>query len=258
MTDALLYTFADQRSEIVFNLGEKLNVFSDELVGAIHTAIDQAMRDQARYIVFRANGKAFSAGLDLSDIENLSDGDILHRLVRIELLLQRIRHAKCATVALVHGNCYGAAADLVLACRYRIASHDASFLMPGIRFGIVLGTRRLRDTVGENNASKLLDRDYPFNAQEALDCGFATALADPSDWPSAIDKATHALLQLSAEAYAERESALIPDTRDHDMAALVRSVTSGSDSNSIQQRIIEFVASLQARKASTKSRQKTG
>ena len=244
MTDAVIYSFTAPCAEITLNRGDKLNIFSEELVEALHSSLNQAELDQARYIVFRASGRAFSAGLDLSNLASSSDGDILYRLVRIELLLQRVRHASYGTIALVHGNCYGAAADLVLACRHRIATSDTRFLMPGIRFGIVLGTRRLRDTVGENNASQLLDRSAPFKAKEAYDCGFITAIADQSDWPAQLDSATSAMLQLSALAYEQREKSLIPDTRDYDMAALVRSIASGS----IKQQMLEFVDSIKTAK----------
>ena len=240
MTNAVDYSYTAPQADITFNRGDKLNVFGEELVESLHDALDQAERDKARYVVFRAQGKTFSAGLDLKNLDNSTDGDILHRLVRIELLLQRVRHAEYGTIALVHGNCYGAAADLVLACRHRIASDDARFLMPGIRFGIVLGTRRLRDTIGENNASQLLDRKEPFEAEEALQCGFVTAIVDQSNWLATVDEVTQPLLKLSADAYALRERSLIPDTRDFDMAALVRSITSSS----IKQRITDFATSL--------------
>jgi len=240
VTNAVNYLYTAPQAEITFSRGDKLNIFDEELVESLHDALDQAEHDQARYVVFRAQGKAFSAGLDLKSLDNSTDGDILHRLVRIEVLLQRVRHAEYGTIALVHGHCYGAAADLVLACRHRIASEDACFLMPGIRFGIVLGTRRLRDTIGENSASQLLNRTAPFKAEEALQCGFVTAIVDQSNWSATVDEVMLPMLQLSSDAYALRERSLIPDTRDFDMAALVRSITSSS----IKQRITDFVNCL--------------
>ena len=178
--------------------------------------------------MFQANGKGFSGGLDLSCLDTESDGDLLFRLVRIEQVLQRVRHASCATAVFVHGACYGAAADLVLACRTRVAATDARFLMPGMRFGIVLGTRRLRDTLGEGAAYQLLDRLTPFKSDEALATGFVSRIAEKANWPSIVDETQLGLSGFSARAYSHRVASLTGDTRANDMQALVASIADGS------------------------------
>ncbi len=248
MTKSILYSLQNKVATLTFNEPSQLNSFGRALVEGLHQRLDQATQDNARVIVFRAEGKGFSGGLDLSGLEDESDGDLLLRLVRIEQLLQRIRHLSSSTLALVHGACYGAAADLVLACRVRVATSDARFLMPGLRFGIVLGTQRLRDTVGEPAAYRLLDRSNPFTAAEAMQSHFLTNIAEQEDWQPIIDQHMLDLSQVSAEAYANRVSQLTPDTRSSDMAALVNSMAHGS----IKLRISEYAAMIKKSKTNKK------
>lgn len=244
MTGLVLYTIDNSVATITLNKPLQLNSFCQALVSDIHRALDQAEAEQAAHLVFCAEGKGFSGGLDLSGLADESDADLLARLVQIEGLLQRVRHHPCATVALVHGACYGAAADLVLSCRTRIAEEDARFLMPGMRFGIVLGTRRLRDTIGEPAAYRLLDRAKPFSAEEGLAAGFLTAIASRQEWSALIEQHLNVAGNYTPEAYATRMARLTPDTRDSDMAALVKSVVQSS----IKERMVAYVAGIEAAK----------
>ncbi|MBX2885588.1 MAG: enoyl-CoA hydratase/isomerase family protein [Granulosicoccus sp.] len=239
MNKLVSYELSDKVATVTLNDPDRLNCFSAQLVNELHEALDKAI-DDAHHLVFRAQGKGFSGGFDLSGIEQETDGDLLLRLVRIEQLLQRVRHYDGSTTALVHGACYGAAADLVLACRTRVATSTARFLMPGMKFGIVLGTRRLRDTLGEVNAYQLLDRRKPFDSDEALQTGFASAVVEQDQWQEFLIDHLDVLSQYTPRAYAQRMQQLTPDTRDSDMAALVGSVTDGS----IQERLQAFVASM--------------
>ena len=237
MSESVLVTEENDCVTITLNRPESLNAFGVELVDGMHSALDLLNSSPPTLLVFRANGKGFSGGLDLSGLETETDGDLLLRLVRIEQLLQRVRHASYATAVYVHGACYGAAADLVLACRARMASANARFLMPGMRFGIVLGARRLRDVVGEQNAYQLLDRTKPFNAQEALSVGFVSKLVESADWPTETQAVLDNLSGFTKEAYANRMSSLTPDTRALDMQALVTSIAEGS----IKARMLDYV-----------------
>lgn len=252
MSDAVLYELTDETATLTMNQPEQLNALGEALVSGLHTALDRAIKDHARQIVFKATGRAFSAGLDLSGLNDATDGDLLLRLIRIEQLLQRIRHFDRPTIALVHGACFGAAADLVLCCRSRIASDDARFLMPGLRFGIVLGTRRLRDVVGEPSAYFLLDRVKPFSAGAALEHGFLTEIVDTDGWDDAVNNTKERLSGFSVDAYAHRVASLTPDTRDEDMNQLVSSIISTADGLTIKSRMQAYVELIKAARQAKK------
>ena len=131
---------------------DKMNALSAGLVEALIAAVDRAQAEQARAIVFQGEGRNFSAGFDFGDWESQSEGDLLLRFVRIEMLLQRVAATPCLTVALAHGRNFGAGVDLFGACKWRLAAPEASFRMPGLKFGLVLGTRRFAALVGAERA----------------------------------------------------------------------------------------------------------
>lgn len=225
---------------VTLNRPDKLNAFDETLVEGLHTAVAQAHRDGARAMILRANGKGFSGGFDLSNLDEMSDGDLLRRFVRVEQVLQAVAHAPFATIALVHGACYGAAADLVAACQTRIATPDARFRMPGAFFGLVLGTGRLSALCGCDYARQLVQRAKPFEADEALQTGFITDVGDQADWPKVVAGRLGNVTAFDADVYAQMSERQRTDTRDADLMALVASVTSSS----IKERLQNYLASL--------------
>ncbi len=227
--------------EACLNRPDKLNAFSTDLVDALQAAVLEAESDETvRLLVIRGNGKGFSGGFDLSGLDEMSDGDLLLRFVRVEELLQAVYHAPFATMALVHGPCYGAAADLVAACQWRVCSPEARFRMPGLNFGIVLGTNRLACLVGADQAHDLLARSKPFDAEEALRCGFVREIAGQQAWPTLRQRALEAAQALSPADYAAMTRRTRQSDREGDMTALVRSAAAGS----VKQRISDYLAGL--------------
>lgn len=229
-------------ARITLNRPEKLNAFNADLVDGLTDALAKAVASGARLAVFQAEGKGFSGGFDLGDIAGSTDGDLVLRFIRVEQLLQAVYHAPLATLALVHGPCYGAAADLVVACQWRVATPDALFRMPGSRFGLVLGTRRLADLVGEDTARRFVLRDQPFGADDALAAGFLTHMSGRDGWH---DIQTAVLAQASAMdplTFNRLSSHQRRDHRDADLAELVRSATDGS----VKARILAYLDEMAA------------
>ncbi len=230
----------------VFRLNRpaKLNALSSDLVESLIDALDTAHKDGTRLVVFRGEGRAFSAGFDLSDLSAASDGDLVVRFLRIEMLLQRVHYAPIATLALVHGSCFGAAADLIAACRWRVAAPGTKFRMPGLRFGVVLGVRRLANLIGSDSARALLESSKVFDHEEALAAGILTDIALQGDWPKLIEASARTATTLAPEAQAALLQTTVPDTRDADLAALARSVVQPG----LKDRIAAYLAALQSKR----------
>ncbi|MDX2307389.1 MAG: enoyl-CoA hydratase/isomerase family protein, partial [Hyphomicrobium sp.] len=171
----------------------------------------------------------FSAGFDFSALETQSDGDLVLRFIRLEQLLQAVWNAPFVTLALAHGPCFGAAADLVAACGLRMAATDATFRMPGLRFGIALGTRRLAALVGTDAARSLLTSTRTFDAAEAQRIGFLTSIAGPEAWDHIVAETAEAACVLPEASLARmhsltRQDSGRQDSGSRDMAALVASL----------------------------------
>jgi enoyl-CoA hydratase/carnithine racemase len=202
---------------------DKRNALSAELVERLIDGVQDAHANKARLLVFRGEGRNFSAGFDFGDVDTQSEGDLLLRFVRIEQLLQLVSGSPALTLGLAHGRNFGAGVDLFASCRRRVAAADASFRMPGLKFGLVLGTRRLGDIVGRERAAALQQETATFSAQDALGMGFIQQIAEPAEWGTLIAAAQATAEALSDDARAALYGALSHAQADTDLATLVRS-----------------------------------
>ncbi len=229
---------------IILNRPKKLNAFSEELVDRLIDTLDRVPELGVRLVTFSGNGKGFSGGFDLSDIKTSTDGDLVLRFLKIEKLLQVIHHSSFATMAFVQGPCYGAAADLVASCHWRVASPNSRFLFPGSRFGLVLGTRRLNKLIGEDRARQLILRDLPFDAHEALAAGFLTHVSEPEEWKRIENNIFKRVCSVNPTTFSRLSACQRDDNRNSDMAELVKSATD----KSIKSRIMSYLNEMVEKK----------
>jgi enoyl-CoA hydratase/carnithine racemase len=223
-TDQPLIVAPSEPAEIrmlTLNRPEKANALDTGLTEALLRAVELAHADGTKALVLCGAGKNFCGGFDFTGYEKQSAGDLLHRFVRIELLLQRLRRGPLVSVALVHGAAYGAGADLAAACTYRVAAPTARFRFPGFQFGVALGTRHLARIVGAQQARSILLANRVVPVAEAAAIGLATHRAEQPDAAAILGEvasagrdAVEGILRLTTE-----------DTDDNDLADLVRSVS---------------------------------
>lgn len=223
MTAGLSIDRRDDVCTVTLDRPEKRNALGADVVEALIRTVTEAYSDSTRLLVLQGAGRNFSAGFDFGGIDQSSDGELLLRFVRIEVLLQMIDRAPFLTLGLAHGRTFGAGADLFTACKWRIAAEGAEFRMPGLKFGIVLGTRRFAKLVGREMARGILETARPFDAAEARAIGFATRIADQPTWPEIIAEAADAGRSLPDTSRSHLYEALGDDGSDGDLARLVRS-----------------------------------
>jgi len=223
METPLLIEKSGAVTSLTLDRPDKANALNAALVEALLAAVAAAQRDGTRSVVFRGSGRHFCAGFDFGGFEDASEGDLLLRFVRMETLLQAIYHAPFATLALAHGKNFGAGVDLILACGARIAAPGAAFRMPGLKFGLQLGTRRLAARLCGDTARSLLAASKTFGAEEALRIGFLHQIAASDAWPGLISSGANDAQLLSPAAAARLCAATVTDSRAADMADLVAS-----------------------------------
>ena len=205
---------------LTLNRPDSANALSPELVEAFITVLSTTKN--VRCCVIKGQGRHFCAGFDLSDLDNLSDGDLLWRFLRIETMLQMIYHAPFATVALAQGRVVGAGADLFAACWRRVASDNMKLKMPGWNFELALGTRRLTHLIGPDAARDLLIDTKQFSADDCLSCGLATEIAEPQKWPELVEALHQRCNALPSQALRDMLNLTSRDSRDSDIAAIVQ------------------------------------
>ncbi|MCD8516171.1 MAG: enoyl-CoA hydratase/isomerase family protein [Burkholderiaceae bacterium] len=220
------------------NRPDKRNALDAELVEALIDAVEQAQAVNVDVLVLRGEGKNFCAGFDFTGFERLGEGELLWRFVRIEQLLQMLNHLPVLTVALAHGKNFGAGVDLMAACKHRVASPDATFRMPGLKFGLVLGTRRLARLVGAERARQIQQVAQTLDAAAALSAGLVSVVQDVNAWEAIVTEQVQAASLLSPAARVSLYRVLHVDTDDADMSELVRSVVTPG----LKQRIAKYRA----------------
>lgn len=216
------------------NRAERGNALGPALVEALDTAMDTALGAGARMLILRGKGRHFCTGFDLGDLEACTDGDLALRILRIEILLQKIHALPVTTMAIAQGRVFGAGADLFAACDHRLAMDGASFAFPGPAFGLILGTGRLAGLVGGGAARRLLLAGEPVDAAAALRLGLATGMGED------IAAATAAATRLDAATVAALHARTRHADDAGDLAALARSVARPG----LKQRIQDYRARM--------------
>ena len=162
MTDAvLLVEDVGPVRRLTLNRPEKLNALSSALVEALSDALAAAAADvDVRVVVIRGAGRAFCAGYDLIEDAAFAAGAdvaawraaLAHDMAR---LLEIFDHPK-PVIAEVHGYCLAGGCDLMMMCDVALASDDAMFGEPEIRFGSGVVTMVMPWLVGARKAKELL------------------------------------------------------------------------------------------------------
>jgi enoyl-CoA hydratase/carnithine racemase len=172
---------------LILNRPEKRNSMTWEFfteLAELFGALDDD--PEVRAIVIRAEGKMFTAGLDLvASSSLLGDGSAPYRewlrkkIHGLQEGMNAIERCRKPVIAAVHGSCIGGGVDLLSACDIRLATADAVFSIRETRLGIVadVGTlQRLPTIIGHGWCRELALTGRDFTAEEALKMGFITHL----------------------------------------------------------------------------------
>lgn len=172
----------DGAAEIVLSRPERLNALRMEDMLRVEELIDQAMSEQARTVLLRAEGTSFSVGRDLTAIE--PDEDIESSLRVFNRVVKHLHDTPVPTVAAVQGHCLGAGAGLALACDLVLAADSASFGSPFGKLGAVADCGfhwYLTTRLGPQAAKELLLTGRMLSGREAAAAGLVARSVNDDD-----------------------------------------------------------------------------
>jgi enoyl-CoA hydratase len=139
---------ADKIAHIRFNRPEKANSMIPEFWREFPEAIDDISDNaRARAIVISAEGKHFTAGMDIAvfmqggldnDASNREvDAELFrHTVTRLQRTFSALENARQPVLAAIQGGAIGAGVDLATACDCRYASADAFFCVQETAIGM--------------------------------------------------------------------------------------------------------------------------
>ncbi len=129
---------------VILNRPEKRNAMSPQLHLDMCEALDWAADDdQTRVVVITGAGGNFCAGQDLKLFFRANEGNP-KAMRKTGNASQAWRWDKLsrfpkATIAMVHGYCFGGGFTPVIACDFAIAADDATFGLSEVNWGIIPG-----------------------------------------------------------------------------------------------------------------------
>jgi enoyl-CoA hydratase/carnithine racemase len=173
--------------------------------------IGKSLTGDVRVVVLRAEGRAFSAGLDKSaftgapldggpsflEMATMSDAECDAVIARYQEGFTWLRRPDVISVAAVQGHAIGAGFQLALACDLRVVADDAQFAMKETSLGLVpdlTGTKPLVDLVGPARALEICVTGRRVSAAEAERIGLANLVVPRADLDVAVGDLTAALL----------------------------------------------------------------
>ena len=210
---------------VTLNRPAQRNALDSGVIEDLLRVFEGAEEARPSLIVLQGEGPCFSAGFDMTDLRTQSDGDLVLRFIRIETLLNQIATSKAFTLAFAHGRNFGAGVDLFAACNMRVVEPATTFCMPGLKFGLVLGTARFARIVGTREGRRILESATAFDAERAKSNSFAERIADRHERAQIISETLIRIHVLPPASRALLGSALATGDADVDLAALVRSAS---------------------------------
>lgn len=188
MSESLvLYTVANRIATITLNRPEKKNALSADLVAQLtEVMLDAAEDDLVKVIVLKANGNVFSAGADLAYLQQLQNNSHEENLTdsrNLEKLFKAIYYLPKVVIAQVEGHAIAGGCGLATVCDIIFSVPEAKFGYTEVKLGFVpaiVSCFLLRKT-SETLAKRLLLTAELFSAQQALDFGLITFLAEKEE-----------------------------------------------------------------------------
>jgi len=181
---SILYDVADHVASLTLNRPDRLNALNKEALVEINEAMDLAEADaDVRVIVVHGAGRAFSSGFDLkAQMEQRPAGSQVWREI-LELdfdTTMRFWNSPKPTIAAVHGACLAGAFEIAMSCDITIASEDAVFGEPELKFGAGIVTMLLPWMTSPKQAKRIiLSADDRIAARDALAMGLVSRVVAP-------------------------------------------------------------------------------
>jgi enoyl-CoA hydratase/carnithine racemase len=163
---------------------ERRNALSLEHLQELREALRTIGADrELRVAVVRAEGPAFSAGHDLSEMIGRDDAFFQELFSTCAEVMETIHEIPQPVIAEVQGIATAAGCQLVASCDLAVAASDARFATPGVKIGLFCTTPMVALTraVGPKKAMEMLLTGEPISAPEALAAGLVNRVVPAAE-----------------------------------------------------------------------------
>jgi cyclohexa-1,5-dienecarbonyl-CoA hydratase len=148
-----------------------VNILTIEMMEEINQALrDFKGQEGLKLLLFRAEGKAFSAGGDVGE----HMGDMVERMIEtFHGMFRLMDELQVPSIAVVNGSALGGGCELALYCDMVIATEKSTFGQPEIMVGVFppIAALILPRIIGRKKAMEFILSGKAVGARDALDMG---------------------------------------------------------------------------------------
>ncbi|RFA34752.1 2-(1,2-epoxy-1,2-dihydrophenyl)acetyl-CoA isomerase [Virgibacillus dokdonensis] len=198
MFQTIYYEEKDQVAWLTLNRPEKLNAFTSTMNQEMIEVFQSVGKNhKIRALVITGAGKAFCSGEDISSLQpDMQLGEIIKS--RYQPMMKELARVEKPIIASINGATAGAGLSLAMACDFRIASEQASFMEAFIHIGLIPDSGNLYylpRIVGLAKALELAILGEKLTAKEAKEVGLVTKVVPPdqleAETTSFVDRLAH-------------------------------------------------------------------
>lgn len=170
-------TRSDKRNALSFLMMDKLIWLAEQI----------ANWSDVRAVILSGEGKSFSTGIDLADLNNKKNlKKVAWELIKpTQSKFQQVclvwRALPVPVISVLHGHCLGAGLQLALACDVRFATADCQFAIMEAKWGLVADMGLTQSAFGQlrpDVVKELAMTARIFEGEQALAYGVVSAIAD--------------------------------------------------------------------------------
>jgi enoyl-CoA hydratase len=146
-----------------------LNLFDRRMIDALRSSIEAVAADPPRALLFRAEGRAVSGGVDVREFSGLTPERGSELWAELLGMVETLERLPLPTVFAAHALTLTAAFELALACDLILAARSARFGLVEKVVGLTPsmgGTQRLAERAGSGRACQLVMGGDLFDAAE--------------------------------------------------------------------------------------------
>lgn len=202
----VITTIEDGLATITINRAEACNALTPEIIQTINESIELfGIAEDVRAIAIYGRGGSFSAGCDVVSLYTMGEREIAAFMDLGRSCTEAIEECPKLVISAVDGCCLGGGFEIMLACDLVLATNNAFFGFPEVKFGLIPGfggTQRATNRLGAARAKELIMTGRRIDAQTALSWGLINLMVSDGGLQGEIKDLAHNLCKHSPRAIA--------------------------------------------------------
>lgn len=125
---------------ITLNRPDKHNALHIDMVRELNHCFSELINNSSINAIFiKGNDKAFCAGGDLKEMQQLDEKEAKRRSAYVQSTFKLLGEIKVPVVAFVQGICYGGGLELTMHTDFVICDETARLALPEVKYGMIPG-----------------------------------------------------------------------------------------------------------------------